>query len=110
MADRKRPETQREMIYQLWFAIFGSNGDSIWELQRATRAEVKAVDRKLDEFLRSRAATCPTANMIASREEDRRRIIGDSAAKFWKRFAGIVSVISVLIAAGSLVVTIIVLT
>lgn len=107
MSDRKRPETQREMIYQLWYAIHGSNGDSIWEMQRRTQDELRAIGGKLDEFLQNRAATCPTAHMIKEREADRRRIIGEGVARYYKRFAAVVSVVSVLITAGALVVAII---
>lgn len=29
MATIQRPETQEDMLYQLWFAVIGSNGDGI---------------------------------------------------------------------------------
>lgn len=46
--DLKTPETQREMIYQLWYAIKGANGDGIWET-------VKRIERRVDELERDSA-------------------------------------------------------
>jgi 2,4-dienoyl-CoA reductase-like NADH-dependent reductase (Old Yellow Enzyme family) len=95
------------MIYQLWYAIHGSNGDSIWDMQRRTQHEIKAIDDKLDTFLQNRAATCPVADMMETREEDRRRIINDLVARYYKRVAAIIGIVSLLITAGSLVVAIV---
>lgn len=44
MAERQPPATQREMIYQLWYTLLGSNGEG-------TAAQVHRVEKKLNDHL-----------------------------------------------------------
>ena len=38
-----RPATLEDMVYQLWFAVIGSNGDGLASQVRATREEVEEI-------------------------------------------------------------------
>ena len=50
MAERK-PATQREMLYQLWFAVIGSNGDGL-------ASQV----RDINTWIKRRPVVCPVAD------------------------------------------------
>ena len=50
MAERK-PATQREMLYQLWFAVIGSNGDGL-------ASQV----RDINTWIKKRPPVCPVSD------------------------------------------------
>lgn len=39
MSDRKKPSTQKEMIYQMWYAILGTNGDGLIKQMEKLKTE-----------------------------------------------------------------------
>lgn len=63
MDDLQRPDTQREMIYQLWYAIKGANGDGIWET-------VKRIERRVGELEKSSATRAELRDAIEKAERD----------------------------------------
>lgn len=44
MSDMKRPDTTKEMTYQMWYALVGSNGDGIF-------ARVKRIEETIPKLL-----------------------------------------------------------
>jgi len=51
-AQRQKPQTTKEMVEQLWYAMIGTNGDGEIEQNKAMREEFR-------KFLQHRAETCP---------------------------------------------------
>jgi hypothetical protein len=44
MSDKERPD-EKEMLYQLWYAIIGSNGDGMASQMREHTADIKELKR-----------------------------------------------------------------
>jgi hypothetical protein len=59
----KKPNTQREMLEQLWYAMIGTNGDGVIE-------QIKMLTQEFQQFMRTRADTCPVRM-----EQGKRRIL-----------------------------------
>lgn len=57
--DYKKPSTQREMVERMWYAIYGSNGDSIWSI-------VKDIDHRLDRLEKRNVAIVAGAGITVT--------------------------------------------
>ena len=61
MGALEKPATQKEMLYQVWYAVIGSNGDGIASITRKNREDIEEIKESTNTFLRTREATCPVA-------------------------------------------------
>lgn len=48
-----RPETTDEMVYQLWYAVIGSNGDGLASQIRDARKRIEGIENALPGLLTS---------------------------------------------------------
>ena len=60
MSDRKKPSTQKEMIYQMWYAILGTNGDGLIE-------QVKILKEEFNNHITGKEKTCFYNQAMAKR-------------------------------------------
>lgn len=60
----EKPRTQKEMLYQLWYAVIGSNGDGI--NSRIRRLEESSIEMRdvLTKHIAARGDTCPQSGEI----------------------------------------------
>ncbi len=56
---KEKPKTQREMIDQLWYAHYGTNGDGMGSRLGKLEAAQADLSRVLIAFIENRANTCP---------------------------------------------------
>ena len=63
MSMQNKPDTQRETINQLWYAVQGSNGDSIWDRVRSLDERVKKLERRMFVFVGGFTAGVTLLNM-----------------------------------------------
>jgi hypothetical protein len=70
MNQERQPNTQKEMIQQLWFAVLGSNGNGIADTVRRLETKVDLIEREYAtrEELRREISEC----LEADRQQDER--------------------------------------
>lgn len=51
MADRRKPDTTEEMIQQIWYAVYGANGEGIAAITKRNRDDIKQIKDVLPELL-----------------------------------------------------------
>lgn len=93
MSGLKRPETQKEMLYQVWFAVIGSNGDGIASITRKNREDIEEIKESTNTFLRTREATCPVAARRDKVMTQRIALIAISASFAGAIIGGIIPVV-----------------
>ena len=47
MADKPKPTTQKEMLEQIWWAVWGANGDGIASMSKANNEAIKDIQQHL---------------------------------------------------------------
>lgn len=84
MAAPARPETTDEMVYQLWFAVIGSNGDGLASQVRDTRMRVEGIEKTLPSLMTKEGHEA----IEAAHEEhvERRKLTGRERAMLWATF------------------------
>jgi hypothetical protein len=64
------------MIYQLWFAVIGSNGDGIASITKRNSREIEELKESLQEFIAGREATCPVVSRRKKNFEHHAVVVG----------------------------------
>jgi hypothetical protein len=93
---KEKPKTQREMIDQLWYAHYGTNGDGMGSRLGKVEASQADLTKALVNFMENRANTCPlrgNKGLALSRNQFRLAVAGLALST-------IISLGAVLISAG----------
>lgn len=88
MASIQKPQTQKEMVEQMWFALVGTNGEGVF-------SRVKRVEEVLSEHI---SACVDPVDVEELKEEHAQHV----AWHLKNRIGWIISGFSLLVAAGSL--------
>jgi Mg2+ and Co2+ transporter CorA len=67
-----RPDTTDEMVFQLWYAVIGSNGDGLASQVRAVKSKVEAIEDVLPTLMTR--DSCKAAEKERDDKQDRRKI------------------------------------
>lgn len=49
--DRKKPETLEGMVYEIWYAVWGANGDGVASIAKDNRDDIREIKDALPELL-----------------------------------------------------------
>ena len=49
--DRKKPDTLEGMVYEIWYAVWGANGDGVASIAKDNREDIKEIRDALPELL-----------------------------------------------------------
>lgn len=110
MAVIPRPDTLEEMVYQLWYAVLGSNGDGLASRVRTIREEIEEIKGVMPTLWTREDHECAErAYQVKDAEKEKERQAKSDRRKMSKREAlGLaIAGISAVAAIGAVIVAII---
>ncbi len=51
MSDKPKPATQKEMLEQIWWAVWGANGDGIASMSKANNEAIRDIQSHLSSVM-----------------------------------------------------------
>ena len=49
--DRKKPDTLEGMVYEIWYAVWGANGDGVASIAKDNREDIREIKDALPQLL-----------------------------------------------------------
>ena len=69
MSASPKPNTNEEMLEQLWYAVIGSNGDGIASRLRRVEEAQHEIKKTTSEYVLTRQLTCPNIASLKTMQE-----------------------------------------
>lgn len=63
----QKPNTQKEMVEQLWHCILGTNGEGMAEQNKKQTARIEKLETKFSNYVATRWQTCPVRRSRAEK-------------------------------------------
>ena len=92
-----RPDTTDEMVYQLWYAVIGSNGDGIASQMREVRGRVESIEGIIPSLMTR--DSCKAIEREGVEKQERRKISTREKAMLAATFIGSVAAVGAVIVA-----------
>ena len=92
-----RPDTTDEMVYQLWYAVIGSNGDGIASQVREVRGRVENIEGIIPSLMTR--DSCREIEREGEDKKERRKISTREKAMLAATFLGSVAAVGAVIVA-----------
>src|SRR5512136_2378460 len=81
-----RPDSTDEMVYQLWYAVIGSNGDGLASQVREVKGKVESIEGLIPSLMTRQACQAVEKEKVANVE--RRKISAREKAMLAATFIG----------------------
>ena len=92
-----RPETTDEMVYQLWYAVIGSNGDGLASQVRVVKGKVEGIEGLIPSLMTR--DSCRVIEREGEDEKERRKISTREKAMLAATFLGSIAAVGAVIVA-----------
>ena len=92
-----RPDTTDEMVYQLWYAVIGSNGDGIASQMREVRGRVESIEGIIPNLMTRES--CKAIEREGEDKKERRKISTREKAMLAATLLGSIAAVGAVIVA-----------
>lgn len=97
MAAPVRPDTTDEMVYQLWYAVIGSNGDGLASQVREVKGKVENIEGLIPGLMTRES--CAEIEQSRKDKAERRKISTREKAMLAATFLGSIAAVGAVIVA-----------